>query len=123
MNRLVAVVDDDKSVRRSFSRLLRAASFEPVGYPSAEAYLDDPAHTAVACLVLDVQLHGMSGLELKARLAAAGESTPVILVTAHDVAELRSRAEAAGCAGYFLKSDPGAAVLEAIRAALVEPGR
>ena len=120
MGRLVAVIDDDESVRRSFGRLLRAADFQPVGYASAEAYLDDPAHAAVDCLVLDVQLGGMSGLELNDRIVSAGRTTPVIFVTAHDESELRARAFATGCAGYFLKTDPGAAVLDAIREATNE---
>lgn len=123
MGRLVAIVDDDESVRRSVGRLLRAADFQPVAYASAEAYLDDPAHAAVDCLLVDIQLGGMSGLELNERIVCAGQTTPVIFVTAHDESELRARAFATGCAGYFLKSDPGAAVLDAIRKATDEPAR
>jgi len=112
----VAVVDDDQSVRRSFARLLRAAGIQPVTYGSAEAYLADVKRPKFDCVVLDVQLGGMSGIELGAALAAAGgHHAPLIYITAHDDPETRAKAEAAGCAAYFLKNDSGADVLEAIR--------
>ena len=113
----VAVVDDDESLCRSFSRLLRTAGFQPVTYPSAEALLQDAKRPRFDCLLLDIQLEGMSGLELSQRLAAVKDSTPVIFITAHDEPEVRSQALATGCAGYFRKSDPGQEVLEAIRRA------
>ena len=112
----VAVVDDDQSVRRSFARLLRAAGIQPVTYGSAEAFLADLKRPKFDCVVLDVQLGGMSGIELGAALAAAGgHHAPLIYITAHDDPETRAKAEAAGCAAYFLKNDSGADVLEAIR--------
>ena len=114
----VAVVDDDESVRRSVSRLLRSAGFQPVTYASAEALLKDAQRPRFDCLLLDIQLEGMSGLELSRRLAAVKDSTPVIFFTAHDEPEVRSQALAIGCAGYFRKTDPGEQVLDAIRRAV-----
>jgi FixJ family two-component response regulator len=111
----VAVVDDDEDVCRSLGRLLRAAGMQPITYHSAEAFLADSKHPAFDCLVLDVQLGGMSGLELSERLAAEGGHTPFICITAHDEAEVRARAAAAGCAAFFRKTDSGADVLAAIR--------
>jgi FixJ family two-component response regulator len=111
----IAVVDDDEAVCRSFGRLLRAGGLQPVTYPSAEAFLADTKHPHFDCLVLDVQLSGMSGIELSRRLAAVGEKTPVVFITAHDNADARAEAEAAGCAAYFRKTDSGTDVLEAIR--------
>lgn len=111
----IAVVDDDESLCRSFSRLLRASGFQPVAYPSAEAFLQDNKCPRFDCLVLDVQLPGLSGLELSQRLTAAADTTPVVFITAHDEPEVRSEALATGCAGFFHKSDPGEQVLEAIR--------
>jgi FixJ family two-component response regulator len=112
----VAVVDDDQSVRRSFARLLRAAGIQPITYGSAEAFLADLKRPMFDCVVLDVQLGGMSGIELGAVLAAAeGRRPPVVYITAHDDPETRARAEATGCAAYFLKNDSGADVLDAIR--------
>jgi FixJ family two-component response regulator len=110
----VAVVDDDESTCRSFGRLLRAAGFQPISYPSAEAFLDDTRRPRFDCLVLDIQLEGISGLKLSQALAAVNDTTPVVLVTAHDDPEVRAEAEVSGCAGYFRKTDPGQLVIEAI---------
>ncbi len=111
----VAVVDDDEGVCRSFGRLLRAAGMQPITYNSAESFLADTKHPEFGCLVLDIQLGAISGLELAQRLAAVGGKTPVIFITAQDAPEVRAAAEALGCAAYFRKTDSGAEVLEAIR--------
>lgn len=110
----IAIVDDDESVCRSLGRLLRAAGMQPVAYPSAEAFLGDARQATFDCLVLDVQLSGISGIELQRQLAASGERTPVIFITAHDEPEAREQALAGGCTGYFRKNDSGAEVIEAI---------
>ena len=122
-NRYVAVVDDDASVCRSFSRLLRMARYQPVTYCSAEDFLADRNQPRFDCLVLDVQLEGISGLELRKRLAAVGNSTPVVFITAHDNPATRTEAEVVGCAGYFRKTDPGDAILDAIRNAVEKNAR
>ena len=70
----VAVVDDDESICRSFGRLLRAAGLQPVSYNSAESFLADTKHSQFGCLVLDIQLGGISGIELAQRLSAIGLS-------------------------------------------------
>jgi FixJ family two-component response regulator len=111
----VAVVDDDENLCRSLARLLRAAGFQPITYASAEAFLADTKRPQFDCLVLDIQLSGMSGIELAQRIVADGGHTPIIFVTAHDDPEARAEAEAAGCMAYFRKTDSGAEVLEAIR--------
>jgi FixJ family two-component response regulator len=111
----VAVVDDDEGACRSLSRLLRAGGIEPVTYSSAEAFLADDKHSKFDCLVLDIQLGGMTGIELQRRRLTVGDKTPVIFITAHDDAETRSEAEALGCAAFFRKTDSGGDVLEAIR--------
>ena len=113
----IAIVDDDESLCRSLGRLLRAAGMQPVAYASAEAFLGDARQATFDCLVLDVQLGGISGIELQRRLAASGERTPVIFITAHDAPEAREQALSAGCTGYFRKNDSGAEVIEAIRRA------
>jgi len=111
----VGVVDDDESVCRSFARLLRAAGIQPVTYTSAESFLADTKHPQFGCLVLDIQLGAMSGIELAQRLAAEGGHIPVIFITAHDDPEARASAEAVGCVAYFRKTASGSEVLEAIR--------
>jgi len=116
-NIYVGVVDDDESVCRSFSRLLRAAHFQPITYASAEAFLADTKHPKFDCLVLDIQLVGMSGLELRKRLSAVKDDTPVVFITAYDDPGVWAQAEASGCAGFFRKTDSGIDVLAAIRRA------
>jgi FixJ family two-component response regulator len=111
----IAVVDDDESVCRSFGRLLRAAGLQPITYDSAESFLADTKHPQFSCLVLDIQLGTMSGIELAQRLAAEGGHTPVIFITAHDDPEARAGAEAVGCEAFFRKTDPGSEVLAVIR--------
>ena len=114
-NIYIAVIDDDESLCRSMGRLLRAAHFQPITYPSAEAFLTDTNHPKFDCLLLDIQLRGMSGLDLSRRLSATKNGTPVVFITAHDDPEARAQAEASDCAGYFRKTDSGADVLAAIR--------
>jgi FixJ family two-component response regulator len=111
----VAVVDDDDNFCRSLGRLLRAAGMQPIMYDSAEAFLADTKHPRFDCLVLDVQLGGMSGIELGRRLVAEGRHPPFICITAQDDPEVRAGAEAAGCAAFFRKTESGATVLDAIR--------
>ena len=118
----LAVVDDDESVCRSLSRLLRTAGFQSVTYHSAEAFLQDTKRPKFDCLVLDVQLEGMSGLELSRRLAAVEDATPVVFITAHDDPEARAEALAGGCAGYFRKTDPGERLLKTLRNVTSRPG-
>ena len=117
----VAVVDDDESVCRSLSRLLRVSGIHAVSYPSAELFLADTGRPRFDCLVLDVMLTGMSGIELHQQLKASGSTTPVIYITAHDDPATREKALATGCAAYFRKSDPGEEVLKAIRQAANPP--
>ena len=111
----VAVIDDDESLGRSLGRLLRASGIEAITFVSAEAFLADTKQPRFDCLVLDVQLGGMSGISLAQRLVAEGGHPPFIFITAHDDPGTRAGAQAAGCAAYFCKSDSGARVLEAIR--------
>ena len=118
----VAVVDDDDSVCRSLGRLLRSAGFHPVTYLSAEAFLEDRNRPRFDCMLLDIQLSGISGLELSHRLAAVNDDTPVVFITAHDDPKVRAEAEASGCAGFWRKNDPGSAILNLIRHTLHASG-
>ena len=111
----VAVVDDDETLCRSYARLLRAAGMQPITYGSAESFLADAKHPRFDCLVLDIQLTGMSGLDLQRQLTDAGETVPIVFITAHDEPQARARAFASGCAGFFRKTDSGSDVLEVIR--------
>jgi FixJ family two-component response regulator len=117
-NIYIAVVDDDEGFCRSLGRLLRAADYQPVTYLSAEAFLADVKHPRFDCLLLDVTLGGMSGLELGRRLAAVGSTTPVIYITAHDDPATRTAAEAAGCFAFVSKVETGGELLKAIVSAV-----
>jgi FixJ family two-component response regulator len=110
----VFVVDDDESLRRSVARFLRASGLSPSTYGSAEDFLADPGHHKFDCLLVDIQLDGMSGLELNERLRGMGSAVPVVFITAQDEPETRERALRSGCAAYLLKSEPGEALLAAI---------
>ena len=116
----VAIVDDDSSVCRALSRLLRLMHMRATGYASAEAFLAQSPRPPFDCLVFDIRLGGMSGLDLLAKLAADGPHPPVVIVTGLDEPALRARAEALGCVAYFNKSVPGSGVVAAIRRATAQ---
>src|SRR5258708_25670987 len=80
----IAIVDDDASVCQATDRLLRAAGFQPVTYLSGEAFMEDAKRARPDCILLDIQLGGISGFELQALLAASGSIIPFIFITAHD---------------------------------------
>lgn len=117
MNIRVAIVDDDESVCRSLGRLLHVVGMETVGYPSAEAFMLDEARTRFDCVVLDIQLGGMTGLDLQERLVAEGYPVPIVFITAHDNPASRQLARDRGCAGFFRKTNPGIQIIDAIRKA------
>ena len=103
---LVAVVDDDASMRTSIERLLQARDYATVAFASAEEFLHSGSIGSVdgaIGLVLDIHLGGMSGIELRRRLAAAGSTLPVVFITAHDDERTRHEALAAGCVDYLRK--------------------
>jgi len=114
----IAVVDDDEGLCRSLSRLLRAAGFQAVGYRSAEDFLADDRRPQFDCLVLDISLPGISGLELHRQLLSLKSTVPVIYQTAQEDAGLQMQAHAQGCAGYFGKTKAGLDLLAAIRRAV-----
>jgi FixJ family two-component response regulator len=101
---LIVVVEDDLPTLKALGRVLRAAGFETATYSSAEAYLDAPPVRKAHCLLLDVHLGGMSGLELQRHLKARGSHLPVIIMTAFDDAHVRDEATRMGCAGYLDKA-------------------
>jgi FixJ family two-component response regulator len=113
----IAIVDDDTSHCRALARLLRASGMQAWTFPSAEAYLQHDGEPPFDCLVLDIQLGGMSGFELQGRLHAAGAAPAVVFLTAHEEPETIARAAQAGCA-YVRKTESGQVLLDAIRSAV-----
>ena len=114
----VAIVDDDPTYGRAAARLLRARGFETTTFRSAEELLGAGPEAVGDCLLLDVQLQGMSGFDLQRRLAESGAKTPVVFISGSTVVSLPERAAEAGCA-FLRKSDPGEAVVAAITEAVV----
>lgn len=111
----VGIVDDDESLSRSLARLLRQSGYQAITYSSAEEFLVDPLRTHFACLLVDVQLGGMTGIEMHGKLVAEGVRTPVVYITAFDNPQARKQADRLGCAGYFRKTDAGFDILETVR--------
>jgi FixJ family two-component response regulator len=113
----IVVVEDDAGMSKALARLLRAAGFQPRSFASAEELLQTKTVDSAACLVLDIHLPGLSGLELARLLITSGSAKPVIFITGQDEPALREEARRIGCA-YFRKPFEGKALLEAIRAVL-----
>jgi FixJ family two-component response regulator len=115
---LIAVVDDDRSVIKSLARMLRMAGYAVETFGSAREFLASLPAFVPQCLVLDVHLPEMSGLELQNRLAAQGPCLPVIFMTAHDTPQTRESIHRAGGFGLFLKPFANEALLQAVREAI-----
>jgi len=118
----IAVVDDDEAVRGALSNLLASLDLGVATFASAEAFLASPACTAAACLITDVQMPGMSGLDLQRHLAGSGNRMPVILITAFPLDHVRRQAEAEGAAGFFAKPFDARLMIDCIERALVRKG-
>jgi FixJ family two-component response regulator len=114
----VIVVEDDGSMREALERLLAAAGFEPSSYTSAEALLAAGAGEGVVCVVSDLRLPAMSGLDLLAALRARGVTVPLVLITGHDAPGLREDALRRGAAAYLPKPFPGTTLLKVVQAAI-----
>jgi len=114
----VAVVDDDPSVRRALERLLRASDFEASTFESGPALLAAVGSLRPACIIADLQMPEMTGLELHISLAEAGLRIPTIIVTAQDQGDYRQRCTAAGVAAYLLKPLDRNTVVSAISRAV-----
>ena len=115
---LVAVVDDDASVRRALTRLLQSADLRVFTYASAIEFLDTGLSSAPECLILDIHLGGMSGLELLSRLRELGHNLPVLIITAHDDAQAREAAARGGCTAYLRKPLDAKLLLEEVATAM-----
>lgn len=115
---LIAVVDDDDALRNSLDDLLQSVGFHVQGFASAEAFLRSPQVHETACLLLDVRLPGMNGLELQRQLGVMHWRIPIIFVTAYADDDVRAPALAAGAIAVLSKPCREADLLHAIDAAL-----
>jgi FixJ family two-component response regulator len=116
--RVVCVVDDDASLRRSLRNLLMSVGVPVETFESAEAFIEALDRDSIGCVVLDVRMAGMSGVDLLRHLVARGSRIPVIMLTAHADDETRRQSLEAGAVAFLEKPVRSAALLDAVRAAL-----
>jgi len=100
---MISIVDDDKSVREAAKALVRSLGYAAETFASAEEFLESGRLSDTACLITDLQMPGMSGVELQSNLVANGYCTPVIFITAYPEAHVRKRALDAGAIGFLSK--------------------
>jgi FixJ family two-component response regulator len=116
---VIAVVDDDRAVREALTSLVKSLGYRAVAFQSAEAFLNSKQRHGAACLISDVQMPGMTGPALHARLVESGTPIPAILITAYPDDTVRTRALEAGVKCYLTKPFSEDDLLECIRSALV----
>jgi FixJ family two-component response regulator len=118
ISRLISVVDDDASLRRSLRNLLTSVGFRVETFASAEEFLTSAHRQNTGCLVLDLRMAGMNGLELLRYLATSASGTPVVILTAHGTDEARQQCLQAGAVAFLSKPFQADALLDAISTAL-----
>jgi FixJ family two-component response regulator len=116
--RVLSLVDDDASVRKATGRLIKSFGFTVEVFASGEEFLRFGSLRITACLVLDLQMPGMNGLQVQSHLAAAGYRIPIIFITAYPDEEIRAQALEAGAVAFLTKPFGGEALLKGIRSAL-----
>ena len=114
----VAIVDDEEGIRKALRRLLRASGLDAHAYATGEEFLIAAAQKRPDCLVLDLHMPGMSGLQVLRRLKATGALLPVVVITAHDEPETRKQCMSAGADAYLRKPLEDRLLLNAISAAM-----
>ena len=115
---IVVAVDYDFRVRESLESLVESAGYEPVVFSSAEEFLQSGTLTAATCVITDVRMPGMDGIELQRRIRLVRPTLPVIFISAHNSTETRQRALDEGAVNFLYKPFNGADLLAAIQAAL-----
>lgn len=118
----IAIVDDDAAVRRSLMRLLRSANYRVQAFDSACSLLDSLSERLPQCLILDLRMPAMSGLELQQRLLQLNITIPVIVITAYDEPGTRERCFDLGARSYLIKPIAGNDLLEAVQLAVGRNG-
>jgi FixJ family two-component response regulator len=116
--KLVAIVDDDDSMRNALDGLLKAVGFPARAFASAEEFLKSGLQHQTSCLIADIRMPGISGLELQAQLNAERCRIPIIFITAHGDAKMRMQALRAGAVEFLSKPFDDEVLLESVRAAL-----
>jgi FixJ family two-component response regulator len=117
---LVAIVDDDKSIRDATQNLLRAAGFSTAAFEDAESFLGSASRASASCVVADMRMRGMTGLELYQELLASGRGIPTVIITAHPEELTQARAREAGISCYLTKPFAPEELLECVSEALAK---
>jgi FixJ family two-component response regulator len=115
---VISIVDDDEGIRLALNSLIRSLGYAARTFPSAEDFLRSGEVTRTSCLVCDVQMPNMSGLELQARLTTHGHRVPIIFITAFPTDDVAASAERAGALRLIIKPFDNAALVDGITAAL-----
>ena len=115
---LISIVDDDDSLRDSLNNLIRSVGFRAQGFASAEEFLNSTQLHDTECLILDVRMPGMSGLDLQRHLVAANSQIPIVFITSHADDDARERALQAGAVAFLYKPCREEMLLKAIDSAL-----
>ncbi len=115
---MVAVIDDDESYRAAVQRLLKSEGLSVQSFGSAEAFLNSGQQTETGCLIADIRMPGMSGLELQSKLNSDHCPIPTIFITAHGDERMRLQAMRGGAVKFLLKPFEGESLLDAVRVAL-----
>lgn len=118
MPKIIAIIDDDEAMQDSLRDLLEAAGLVARCFVSAEDFLESDLHAQAACLILDIRMPGMSGLELQARLKEEERPVPIIFITAHGDARMKIRAMREGAVEFLSKPFDHQVLLKRVRAAL-----
>ncbi|CAM2151665.1 Two-component response regulator [Pararobbsia alpina] len=118
---VISIIDDDASVRTATESLVRSLGFIALTFPSAEAFLESERLAETDCLITDVQMPGMSGVDLQSRLLDDGVRVPIIFITAFPEDHIRERAQAGGAAAFLTKPFDGQTMIQCIEDALGTP--
>ena len=116
--RVIAIVDDDELVREALNGLMKAAGFPALTFASAEEFLNSGQQEHTACLIADIRMPGMSGLELQSRLSRDNLRIPIIFITAQGDEKMRMQALRAGAVEFLAKPFDDDVLLDSVRAAL-----
>ena len=119
---LISVVDDDRSIVEAIVSLLESVGYAAAGFVSAQDFLNSPQLRRTACLILDLRMPGIGGLELQRRLAAENIHTPIIFITAHVDQELSAEVLTTGATALLRKPFSQESLLGALRPALAQTG-
>ena len=117
-NPVISIIDDDESVREAIESLIKSVGLGARVFSSAEDFLNSNRIKETSCLILDIRMPGMSGLELQRRLAAEGFGVPIIFISAHSDDQIRAQAMDAGAVDFLFKPFSEEALVDAVHTAL-----